>query len=292
VPCGLLARGRARLPRGATLVVLAGIVGVLVASTATASRSSAPIFDPPQHSYLSLGDSFGFGLQVDRLFELLDAGTYTPAAFNTGYTDDLAARLLLIRPDQIVENLSCPTESTDTMIMGGCLFTHDFGLDIHVDYDGSQLDAALAFLRAHPHQVSPITLAIGANDVRSVLDRCGLENSCIGRSGITQHLRRNLGRILGALRAAAPETEIIVLAMYNPYKIMNPTSDDIWKRDFVDVEADVASRYQARFANAFAAIHTTDQLCQLTFLCTSGDSHPNDAGYLTIANLIFAVSGY
>ena len=41
----------------------------------------------PEKFYLSLGDSMAFGLQFDKLFALLDAGTYTPAAFNTGYSD-------------------------------------------------------------------------------------------------------------------------------------------------------------------------------------------------------------
>ena len=60
----------------------------------------------------------GFGLQFDRLFAMLDAGTYTPDAFNTGYTDVFAARMQRHRPDQQTVNMSCPGESTDTMING------------------------------------------------------------------------------------------------------------------------------------------------------------------------------
>ena len=52
---------------------------------------------------------------------MLDAGTYTPDAFNTGYTDVLAARMQPLRPDQQTVNLSCPGESTHTMIRGGCM---------------------------------------------------------------------------------------------------------------------------------------------------------------------------
>jgi len=33
-------------------------------------------------------------------------------------------------------------------------------------------------------------------------------------------------------------------------------------------------------------------VCQLTFLCESGDSHPTDAGYRRIADQIFRVAGY
>ena len=35
-----------------------------------------------------------------------------------------------------------------------------------------------------------------------------------------------------------------------------------------------------------------DNVCGMTFLCASGDSHPTDAGYRRIANQIFRVAGY
>lgn len=290
---GLKARGEALTPRGVVLMVLAVAVGLLAVSTAGASGPSVT-FNPPKTYYLSLGDSIGFGLQVDRLFELLDAGTYTPDAFNTGYTDDFATQMRQIRPGQQVVNLSCPLETTDTMINGGCPFTNDFGLAIHTNYAGSQLDAAIALLRAHPGQVSPITVGIGFNDALGVLaDQCNLDPTCIDQSGFVQRLAQNLDHILGALRAAAPNTEIIVVAFYNPLRIyFDPSTDQIWNQDYVQVEAASAARNRAFFANGFDAISTTDQLCQLTFLCTSGDLHPTDSGYQVLANLIDTVSGY
>ena len=98
--------------------------------------------------------------------------------------------------------------------------------------------------------------------------------------------------MLGALRSAAPDTEIIVVALYNAFKITNPSSDELWNQNHVQVASDAAARNNARFANAFDVIHTTDQICQFTFLCTSGDAHPTDAGYQVLANLIWSVSGY
>jgi lysophospholipase L1-like esterase len=279
--------------QGLLLVGLA-VAALLVASTATASDLGGK-FNPPKAYYLSLGDSLGFGLQLDKLFALLDAGTYTPDAFNTGYTDDFAAQMRQIRPDQQVENLSCGGETTDTMINGGCFFTSPdgFGLPIHVNYSGSQLDAAVAFLRSHRGNISPITVSIGGNDAADVIsDQCNFDPSCIAQSGLTEHLSDNLDHILGALRGVAPDTEIIVVAVYNVFKISNPSSDDLWSQNYVQVASDAAARYNARFANGFDAIHTTDQICQLTFLCTSGDADPTDAGYLAIANLIWSVSGY
>ena len=287
-----LARGKALALQGLILVGLA-VAALLVASTATASDSGK--FNPPKAYYLSLGASTGFGLQLDKLFALLDSGTYTPDAFNTGYTDDFAAQMRQIRPDQQVENLSCPGETTDTMINGGCFFTSSdgFGLPIHVNYSGAQLDAAVAFLRSHRGKVSPITIDIGANDAADVIsDQCNFDPSCIAQSGLKQHLSDNLDHILGALRGAAPDAEIIVVGVYNVFKITNPSSDDLWNQNYVQVASDAAARNKARFANAFDAIHTTDQICEFTFLCTSGDAHPTDAGYQVIANLIWSVSGY
>jgi lysophospholipase L1-like esterase len=287
----LRARGKTLTLRAVLLVALGVAVALLGVSTAGASGSGGR-FNPPKSYYLSLGDSLGFGLQLDKLNALLAAGTYTPDAFNTGYTDDFAAQMRQIRPDQQVVNLSCPRESTDTMISGGCPFTALRHLPIHTDYTGAQLDAAIAFLEAHPGKVSPITVSIGFNDVRDVFPACNFDPTCIAQSGVKQHLAQNLDHILGALRAAAPNTEIILVGLYNPFKITAPSTDQVFNQDYVQVESDAAARNRAFFANGFAAISTTDQLCQDTFLCTSGDLHPTDTGYQVLANLIENVSGY
>jgi lysophospholipase L1-like esterase len=273
------------------ILLLVATFAAMVSVAVAAASGSSPTFDPPQQYYLSLGDSIGFGLQLDKLFDLLNAGTYTPSAFDTGYTDDLAARMKLIRPDQQVVNMSCPAESTETMINGDCPFTHAFGLTIHTSYDGAQLAAAVAFLRAHPGQVSPVTISIGANDT-GMFDTCHFDPTCIQQSGAPVRLAEHLDAILGALRAAAPDTEIIVVGAYNLNKISHPSSDAVWNQFYVQVSAAAAARHQAYFANAFAAIDTRDQLCRLTFLCVNGDPHPTNAGYQALADLIFATSGY
>ena len=196
---------------------------------------------PPKAFYLSLGDSGAFGFQEDRFIAMLDAGTYTPDAFNTGYTDVLAARMHQLRPDQQTVNMSCPGETTDTMINGGCEFTlpepEGNGLTLHTRYAGSQLDAALSFLRAHRHQVSPVTVSIGANDAAGIIaDTCSGDPACIKRSGLRDSLGRGLDRILGALHAAAPDAELILIAVYNPFSISHPETDGLWRRYHTTVE--------------------------------------------------------
>ena len=282
-----------KLLRVAAIITMTVILFFTVSSVA-AGDDGDRTFAPPAPYYLSLGDSIGFGLQLDRLFEMLDHGTYTPDAFQTGYTDVFAARMHGIRSDQQVVNMSCPAESTYTMINGGCFFSSPdgFGLMLHTNYAGPQLDAAVAFLRSHPGQVSPVTLSMGVNDVTGVISECHFDATCVEQSGIRNELNQALGRILAAIRAAAPHTEIIVVALYNPFSISNPGTDGLWRRAYTNVEKDAAGRYNARLADTSDVVHGTDQVCKLTFLCGSGDVHPTDAGYAAIADLIFRVSGY
>ena len=178
---------------------------------------------PPKAYYLSLGDSMGFGLQFDRLFEMLDAGTYTPDAFNTGYTDVLTARMRRLRPNQQTVNLTCPGESTTTMINGGCEYSlpepDGPGLALHTDYEGSQLDAAVSFLRSHRRQVNPITISIGGIDAGDTFaDRCNFDAACIERSGLRSRLDRGLDRILGTLASRSRHRD-------HPRRLLQPVRD-------------------------------------------------------------------
>jgi lysophospholipase L1-like esterase len=195
-----------------------------------------------------------------------------------------------IRPHQQVENLSCPAETTDTMIDGGCGFTTGFGLALHVDYAGSQLDAAVAFLGAHRGQVTPITLSIGVADLLNADDR-NLDPACLARHHVLAHIHRNLDRILTALQQAAPDVEIIVLQQYDAFADTQPSSVEVW-RQLNGVIGRVAAGHRARVADAFAAFNGTGRICQLTFFCAEGDLHPTDAGYAVLARLFFQASGY
>lgn len=63
--------------------------------------------------------------------------------------------------------------------------------------------------------------------------------------------------------------------------------------------ASAAEAARARFANPFPILNPqadpsleTQTICTLTQLCTVGDGHPSDAGYLVLANVVFEASGY
>jgi lysophospholipase L1-like esterase len=273
----------------APLLLLAAL-----ASPAAASGRGRP--EPPERYLLSLGDSMAFGIQFDRLDQMLADGTYDPDAFDTGYTDELARRLRRIRPDQRTVNLSCPGESTDTMIHGGCSFTapppDGPGLALHEDYAGPQLRAAVSFLQDHRDQVNPIVVSIGGNDaVDAIAEVCGADAACLERSGLRERVGRNLDRILGSLRRAAPEAEIVLLAFYNPFALDHPETDPLWRRFHVRVQKEAARRNGAEVA-VVPKVVRPGNVCELTFLCASGDLHPTDEGYRRIGKLVFNVAGF
>ena len=277
--------------------VTAVACAALVAFPAATPPASAARLGGPEAFSLSLGDSMAFGLQFDRLFEMLDAGTYTPDAFDSGYSDVLAAHVQSLRPGHQMVNLSCPGESTHTMINGGCSFAlpepDGPGLALHTDYDGSQLDAAVSFLQSHAGEVSPITVAVGGVDAAEVMaGQCEFDSACIEQSGLRDGLGAGLDRILGDLRAAAPDAEIVLVTFYNPFSADVPGSDQLWRHYYSDVQHDAARRHgDVRVAdiwNLFRGAH----FCERTFVCDSGDFHPNDDGYRRIGDRIFQVAGY
>src|SRR5262249_39706338 len=138
-----------RLARQVAIRWIVLVVVLVAVSTAAAAKPA------PRHFYLSLGDSLAYRLQPDKVDQHLP-----PGGFDTGYTNVLAARLRKLRPKLQVVNYGCPGESTVTFVRGGCPWPGDGGGKLHNDFKGSQLQATLAFLQAHPGRVSPVTLSL------------------------------------------------------------------------------------------------------------------------------------
>ncbi len=269
---------------------VAAAAALATASPAATTDDPPPKFNPPKGYYLALGDSITYGFQSSKFFAGLP-----PAAFDTGYVDVFAARLRSIRPGITVVNHGCPGESTSVFIGGPCLFNL-LGLPLHDAFAGSQLDAATSFLTAHPGQVSPITLHLFGNDVLEFVASCGGDFDCIQRNApvAIAQLATRMGVILDALRAVAPDAEIIVIGGWG---LLLAESDPLIQAANAAIAA-VAGRQRAVFVDAAPVFNPPGEearmsaICALTLLCSEGDGHPSDAGYRALAGLVFDASGY
>ena len=262
------------------------------------SQSPPPVFDPPQSYYLALGDSIAYGYQASKFRAGLP-----PSGYNTGYVDIFGARLGEIRPGITTINYSCPGESTESFVNGGCIWT-EAGLALHDAWSGSQLHAALGFLRRHPGQVSPITLTLAGNDLPKLLGPCTfngqLDLACVQHRApaFIAELGQRTSAILDQLRSAAPSAEIIVTGVYDPYLDALAFADPLYQATNVSL-AQAAEANRARFADPFPLFNPQGDpaaevraICTLTLLCVESDSHPSDAGYRALAGLVFDASQY
>src|SRR5260221_2001783 len=149
--------------------------------------------------YLALGDALSRGVQPDPAGASL--------ATRQGYADQLYAALRRGHPGLRLVKLGCSGETPDTMIDGGiCSYP-----------GGSQLGAAVSFLRAHRGRVSLITIDIGANDPGSCVMRTsvGAVASCLGKS--FPATVANLTQIMRRIRAAGgDQVRIIGMNYYVP----------------------------------------------------------------------------
>ncbi|WP_404389390.1 GDSL-type esterase/lipase family protein [Humibacillus xanthopallidus] len=249
--------------------------------------------------YLALGDSLAAGY-------LHGTGDHR----TDGYVGPTLAAVQDRTPKTKLVNLACSGETTTSMITGG-----------RCDYEeGSQLAAAVEFLRAHSRTTRLVTIDIGGNDVAT----CGfvlLPTSCTDPALDT--LRTNLPVILDALReAAGPHVQIIVLDYYDPFLVywlrLGPDAP-LFRLAALssvtlltgpggvnDTIAAAAAGADAEVANIEGAFSTTAftptlpfpehgdvplnviRICQWTTMCSNLDFHPNPEGYAVIARAVIA----
>ena len=254
--------------------------------------TKAPKFNPPKGYYLALGDSVAYGYQAFKV-------GLPPSAFNTGYVDDFGVRLRQIQPGIVTVNYGCPGETTSSFIAGPCPWT-SIGQQLHDNFSGSQLDAAIAFLRAHPGEVSPITITIWGNDVSQFVGSCAGDSTCIqnGAPRFFVRIGMNLSTILRRLRAAAPNAEIILTGAWDSFIGAFDIADPLFE-GLNAAMASVAAGLQVWFADPFPLFNPqgdigaeTQAICTLTLLCAEGDSHPSDTGYQALGDVVLTGSGY
>jgi lysophospholipase L1-like esterase len=287
-----MTRHSGRPLRGAVAAALA------VAAAVVFTACSGPAASGPASYYLALGDSLSQGVQPNA----------TGASVETaqGYPDLVYARLRHDHPALKLVRLGCPGETTKSMMHGGmCRYP-----------SGSQLAAAVAFLRAHHGHVYLVTIDIGANDPED----CGSQNlvKLVRCAAQTPQAATNLAAILAGLQAAAgPGVRIVGMNYYLP-ELAQWRSGTLGHA-VAQLSEQLAVTYnnlltrayaQAGIgeADVFAAFHTTDfgdqvtmpglgtvprnvaLICQWTWECAppprGPNQHANPAGYRVIANEI------
>ena len=175
-----------------------------------------------------------------------------------GYPDQVYAALRPSRPTLKLVKLGCPGETTSTMINGG--ICHYQG--------GSQLNAAVAFLRAHHGRVLLVTIDIGANDPEHCAGQPSLTQlaSC-GVTGIPAAVT-HLTTIMARLKAAAgPGVRIVGMNYYLPalaeWRDGLPGHLVAWAAErlaatYNDMLDRVYTKSGARVADVFGAFDTAD----------------------------------
>ena len=284
------------------VTILALVAAVATMSLAGAvpavAASSAPSHDAFGASYyLSLGDSLSQGIQPNA------AGVSVET--NQGYPDQLYAALRFGDPRLELVKLGCPGETTGTMITGGvCSYPQ-----------GSQLAAAVSFLKQHRGRVSLITIDIGANDLNPCViltDPTKLQECT---AGALKTIGANLTYIMAELRAAGgSKVRIIGMTYYVPELaawLTGPAGQESAQLSeqlaviFSGVLSEVYQAFGARIADVFSAFHSSDftrqvtlpgigtvplnaaLICQWTWECAppprGPNEHANKIGYRVIA---------
>ena len=207
MPARALAAGCGGL--AALLAAVALLAGVIPASASPAGPADGGRHAAPPVYYLALGDSLAQGVQPAT--PPLPAGVTLGQSIETdqGYADDIFARYAPAFHGRLkLEKLGCPGETSDSMLTGAgspCTYPQ-----------GSQLAAALAFIRAHRGEVGLITLDIGANDVDGCVTGGVISPTCV--AGGIADVEHDLPLILRALRAAGgPRTLIAGMNLYDPF---------------------------------------------------------------------------
>ncbi|MGH2862174.1 MAG: SGNH/GDSL hydrolase family protein [Solirubrobacteraceae bacterium] len=270
----------------------------------TAAKVTAAGTPGDARYYVALGDSLSTGYQPTLRGEGLET--------HSGYVDDIHRQEQQNSHDLELMNFGCPGDTTTSLLTGRGNYPMAGRLDCDRD-DGSQLNAALAFLHTHdqPGEVPLITIDIGIND----LNRCSSlpdPSSCLqaGEAAIST----NLPWILHALRTAAPAgTAFAAMTLYDTYlgkrAVDGATSanaqaflDAYRQANATITAADARAGFRtADVAGAFDVDDTTPvslrgahvpanlaRSCMLTWSCApppiDHNIHPNGHGYRVIAH--------
>lgn len=280
-----------RMSRMRLLVVLAMAALVLAGAAGLvrppATRAAATLVGPKAY-YLALGDSLAFGYQPNW-------------DWSHGYADQWFP-MLRAKGTVSYVNYGCPGETSATFVSGGCPYAYLR----HVRYSGSQLSAAVSFLKLHPGQVSPVSLDIGANDLLGDINA----STCTVSTSWSSDLKRLdtnltqtiLPQLVAALTSGGQRTgDLVMMNYYDPYQNSCANSLTYVNQLNAHLAAD-AAEFSVPVADVFTAFGgaTTPNpnICTYTWMCSNqqdihasgGQSGEPGNGYGVIANAFQAAT--
>jgi lysophospholipase L1-like esterase len=250
-------------------------------------------------TYLALGDSIPFGENI-----LLEPTRHVDRY--QGYPDFLSGK---VGAKDV--NASCPGETTGsfydpTALDNGCRDFRRSGTTdpaapdvryetLHVAYDGTQLDYAIAYLTNPKKHVSLVTLQLGANDLLLLLYGCLGDPTCIftGIEGVLTTAGQNLATILYTIRAVGYTGQIVLPFYYSTNYADELTTQASYALN--QVIAQIAPMFGAQTADVFSAWYAASggDPCAAGLLIKlpdgTCDKHPSKAGAKLIAQTIDAV---
>lgn len=289
-----LAHGNRSLPRRSLIVVLSLALllsGGFAAVNARAAFANAggQRNEHAQMDYLALGNSVAFG--YSPLLEHSNANNFI------GYPTPVADAL-----DLKLTNTACPGATSGYFVSLSlpdweCI-PYRSVYPLHVSYDTSQLDYAVAYLRAHP-RTRLVTIDIGANDLLKLQHDCLGDPTCIQRDlpATLANVAVNLNTIYGAIRHEAHyHGQLVALTYYSSDYRNALITNSLYALNQV-----VAARTRAwggavadgfdTFANIAAAYG--GDTCAAGLLIRTGpsscDIHPSAEGREILADAILAV---
>jgi lysophospholipase L1-like esterase len=275
--------------------------GAQAKQTTTKKKTSTMAITPSTpvtrgSGYLALGDSVSFGYMEPTV---VPAPDYSNAASFVGFPEVIASDLHLK-----LTNLACPGETSASLINEsapsyGCETSpspttpaYRTTFPLHTKYSGSQLSAAVKYLKANPN-TRLVTVMIGANDyflcVATTADGC---SSPAEQLSVVGKVAANVKTILKTLRTKAHYNGQLVLVDYYATSSALATATQ-----GLDSEMNNAGRgLHIRIANAFnsfaaASVHSGGSACTaglLTQLSTGGPCgvHPSAAGQTLLASTV------
>ncbi len=284
--------GRKSLRSRSARIVLSLVVLMAVVIPPVPTSASSTIVGPKKY-YLVLGASGAFGFQPN-----LD--------WNHGYSDQWFDELQTHGVKRMV-NYACMAETTNTMITGYCPwkpFKRTF-------YTGSQLSAALRFLKAHPGEVSPVSLDLGMVDGDMAIwppNSCSI-SQLLWDGRMSAMDKRLTTVILPQLLAAMTDEhgkrtgDLIMLNTRDPLQNDCPADFDAHVVDLNRHLAADAAQWGIPIADIYTPINSgplpNQKLCVYTWICAKGNGHSTGGqpgepgnGYGLIAQILEQTLGY